>query len=89
MRAHLFTWETQGEGTLDTLLITIEMSSGRNDANGNPQKTQLTNEQAIALWDRIVGSFRLRPAGGAPAKSSDVGPPEATHGAIATTPLEP
>lgn len=62
-RAHSFIWETQGEGTLDTPFISIEFSSGHQDANGNPQPTRLTNAQALELWDRIVGSFRLRPVG--------------------------
>lgn len=78
-RAHSFIWETQGEGTLDTPFISIEFSSGRPDGNGNPQPTRLTNAQALQLWDRIVGSFRLRPTGGA-ATTSNAQPPETPLG---------
>ncbi len=78
-RAHSFIWETQGGGTLDTPFISIEFSSGRQDANGNPQPTRLTNAQALQLWDRIVGSFRLRPTGGV-ATTSDARPPRTPLG---------
>ncbi len=78
-RAHSFIWETQGEGTLDTPFISIEFSSGRQDANGNPQPTRLTNAQALQLWDRIVSSFRLRPTGGT-ATTSDARPPRTPLG---------
>lgn len=61
LQGHLFKWETQGDGTLLAPPVSIEFQSSRRDADGNPQQTRLTNERAIALWDRIVGSFRLRP----------------------------
>lgn len=64
MRGHAFVWETQGEGTLDTPSIKIELTTGHQDKKGNPQKTTLTDQQAIKLWDDILASFRLRPAGG-------------------------
>ncbi|WUR11595.1 T6SS immunity protein Tli4 family protein [[Empedobacter] haloabium] len=64
MRGHAFVWETQGEGTLDMPAIKIELTTGHQDSNGNPQKTTLTDQQAIKLWDDILNSFRLRPTGG-------------------------
>lgn len=63
MRGHAFVWETQGDGTLDTPAIKIELTTGHQDSNGNPQKTTLTDQQAIKLWDDILNSFRLRPTG--------------------------
>jgi hypothetical protein len=73
MRGHAFVWETQGDGTLDTPAIKIELTTGYQDDKGNPQKTSLTDKEAIKLWDDILNSFRLRPTGN-PVKTSDVGP---------------
>lgn len=64
MRGHAFVWETQGEGTLDMPAIKIELTTGHQDSKGNPQKTTLTDQQAMKLWDEILNSFRLRPTGG-------------------------
>lgn len=63
MRGHAFVWETQGEGTLETPAIKIELTTGHQDDKGNPQKTSLTDKEAMKLWDDILNSFRLRPTG--------------------------
>lgn len=63
MRAHAFVWETQGDGTLDNPAIKIELTTGHQDANGNPQKASLTDQEAMKLWDEILASLRLRPSG--------------------------
>ncbi|AVR99310.1 hypothetical protein C9I28_20285 [Pseudoduganella armeniaca] len=60
-RGHSFVWETQGDGTLDTPAIKIELTTGHPDSNGQPQRAALTDRQAIALWNEIVSSLRLRP----------------------------
>lgn len=73
MRGHAFVWETQGGGTVETPAIKIELSTGHSDRKGNPQKTSLTDEQAMKLWDDILNSFRLRPTGDA-VKTSDIAP---------------
>ena len=85
MRGHSFIWETLGEGTLDTPAIVIELETGHQDDKGNPQKTRLSDEQALKLWDSILGTFRLRPVGGAPAKTSAVEPPTTPLGELAAT----
>ncbi|MFS2113223.1 T6SS immunity protein Tli4 family protein [Herbaspirillum frisingense] len=61
MRGHSFIWETEGEGTLDTPALKIELTTGHRDKSGNPQKTKLTDEQAVKLWDEVLNSFRVRP----------------------------
>nr|WP_039784128.1 T6SS immunity protein Tli4 family protein [Herbaspirillum huttiense] len=61
MRGHKFIWETEGDGTLDTPALKIELTTGYRDKKGNPQQTRLTDEQAIKLWDDVLNSFRLRP----------------------------
>jgi hypothetical protein len=70
MRGHAFVWETQGDGTLDTPAIKIELTTGYHDGKGNQQKTSLTDKEAMKLWDDVLDSFRLRPvrdpAGGGP-----------------------
>jgi hypothetical protein len=86
LRGHSFIWETQGEGTLQEPFVKIQMQTSAQDDKGNPQQTKLTDEQAIALWDRIVTSFRLRPVSAAPAKkTSDAGPPDVPLGTQAAT----
>ena len=87
MRGHAFVWETQGEGTLETPAIKIELSTGHADRKGNPQKTSLTDEQAMKLWDDILNSFRLRPTGDT-VKTSDISPepqPRLPLGELAAT----
>lgn len=61
MRGHSFIWETEGEGTLDTPALKIELITGHHDKDSNPQKTKLSDAQAIQLWDEVLNSFRLRP----------------------------
>lgn len=61
MRGHAFVWETQGDGTLDTPAIKIELTTGYQDGKGNQQKTSLTDKEAMKLWDDVLDSFRLRP----------------------------
>jgi hypothetical protein len=61
MHGHAFVWETQGDGTLDTPAIKIELTTGYRDGKGNQQTTSLTDKEAMKLWDDILGSFRLRP----------------------------
>ena len=78
MRSHAFVWETQGDGTLDTPAIKIELTTGYHDGKGNQQKTSLTDQEAMKLWDDLLNSFRLRPIGNA-VKTSDT-----LHGAVET-----
>lgn len=61
MRGHSFIWETEGEGTLDTPALKIVLTTGHRDKDRNPQKTKLTDEQAMKLWDEVLNSFRVRP----------------------------
>ena len=61
MRSHAFVWETQGDGTLATPAIKIELTTGYHDGKGNQQKTSLTDQEAMKLWDDVLNSFRLRP----------------------------
>ncbi|WP_161625972.1 T6SS immunity protein Tli4 family protein [Herbaspirillum frisingense] len=74
MRGHSFIWETEGEGTLDTPALKIELTTGHRDRDGNPQKTKLTDEQAMKLWDEVLNSFRVRPTTD-PQKTSQNNPP--------------
>jgi DNA/RNA-binding domain of Phe-tRNA-synthetase-like protein len=47
--------------TVDTPSIKIEMTTGREDSNGNPQQTSLTDKQAVKMWDEILKSLRVQP----------------------------
>lgn len=83
--AHQFRWEAFGERA-QTLApsIVVEFGSGKNktgdEDSGQPS---LTDEQAIALFDAIVNSIRLRPT--APAKTSANEPPPTPLGGLAAT----
>jgi len=82
----LFTWETQGEGTLQEPVIKIELRTGKVDDKGNPQATRWSNEEAMAVWDRILMSFKVRPVSSSePKKTSDAGPSTPTSPVRAAT----
>jgi hypothetical protein len=42
--------------------IHIDLDTGEHDANGDQQPNSLSDKEAIALWDSIVKTIRLRPA---------------------------
>ncbi|WP_374402682.1 T6SS immunity protein Tli4 family protein [Niveibacterium sp.] len=83
--AHQFTWEAFGERA-QTLApsIRVEFETGKNktgdEYSGQPS---LTDAEAIALFDTIVNSIRLRPT--APAKTSSAEPPPTPLGELAAT----
>lgn len=69
-RSQLFMWESlsQKESVYRPELI-LEMHTGHGEP-GNPINSSLTDARALALWDRISGSLRLRPVQPAPAERS-------------------
>ena len=66
-RLHQFHWEAQGTEVGNALepTLTVELESGMTRENGVPTRPRLTDEQAVALFDAVVDSVRLRPAAGA------------------------
>lgn len=76
---HGFVWDSRGQAlSADAPAITLEFDSGENPVGGGPRyiPPSLTDEQAIALFDRIVNSIRVRPTGDAPRRSApDPQPP--------------
>jgi hypothetical protein len=60
--SHLFIWEAQGlVNRWDLPQIRIEMSTGRGPKA--PEDSSLSDADALRLWDRILDSWRWRPAG--------------------------
>jgi hypothetical protein len=62
---HGFMWESAG--TRDNVYLprlTLELDTGHG-RNGSPVQSSLSDEEALALWDKISASLRLRPGGGA------------------------
>ncbi|WP_161630610.1 T6SS immunity protein Tli4 family protein [Pseudoduganella violaceinigra] len=58
---HSFMWEsTPVKQDIYHPQITMELSTGHN--NNDSKKTPFTDEEAIALWDRITMTLRTRPA---------------------------
>ncbi|MEX3954789.1 T6SS immunity protein Tli4 family protein [Trinickia sp. EG282A] len=62
-RLHQFQWEADGMEVSNGLkpTITVELESGMTQENGVPTRPLLTDEQAIALFDAVANSVRLRP----------------------------
>lgn len=67
-----FQWEMPGRADdLNAPLLMLELDSGINpESGGKPVQSTLSEEAMIDLWDRIVGSIRLRPTS-RPEKSAD------------------
>ncbi|WDD96535.1 hypothetical protein Bsp3421_006749 [Burkholderia sp. FERM BP-3421] len=73
-RSHQFQWEAQG--TLSQPLnadLTVEFESGLQAKGGEWQRPNLSDEEAIAIFDAVVKSIRLRPT--SDAKASRAAPP--------------
>lgn len=66
-----FVWETPGSD--DTVLapaLTLEMDTGLSPRAGSrPVQSSLSEEAALALWNKISSSIRLRPTSPSPEKS--------------------
>jgi hypothetical protein len=54
-RSQVFLWEYPGDATLEEPFIKFELTTG------DDEPTRMTDEQAIALWDAILNSFKVRP----------------------------
>lgn len=84
---HEFRWESQGTSINDPLKPTliVELESGMtSDDDGEPTRPRLTDEQAIAIFDAVANSVRLRPVDGA--KISEAAPaPLVPLGTLAQT----
>jgi hypothetical protein len=52
----------------------IRMQTGVFDNVAGATKATLTDEEAVAVWDRITSTIRVRPTSTAPAKTADRGP---------------
>lgn len=54
--------------------LDIRMQTGVDDNVAGATKATLTDEEAVAVWDRITSTIRVRPTSTAPAKTADAGP---------------
>lgn len=85
--AHDFRFQYEGEPNNSLKpLIDMHLDTGV-QGNATASRTpSLTDEEAIALWDRLTGSIRLRPTKPGPTKTSDAGVmPPTPFGALALT----
>ena len=64
--------------------LDVQLDTGvhGNDTAATPPS--LTDEEAVALWDKLTSSIRVRPTGGA-VRTSDATPPKAPLGELAAT----
>lgn len=84
---HDFRWEAQGTSINDPLkpIVIVDLESGmRRGDDGAPMRPRLTDEQAIALFDAVTSSVRLRPVDGAKV-SADASTAIAPLGTLAQT----
>jgi len=64
----------------------IQFQTGVADNAAGATKASLTDEEAIAVWDKITSTIRVRPTTAAPIKSAEAGPkPNAPLGELAAT----
>lgn len=61
---HSFMWESlrNDKTNVFTPSLLFELSTGHGES-GNPVSSTLSDDAAIALWDRMLSSLRLRPTG--------------------------
>lgn len=59
--SHTFRWEARYANGPLQWVIGIALSTGTPDIDDGPRPTQLSDAQALQLWDRILQSFRIRP----------------------------
>lgn len=55
--------------------LDVQLDTGVKDDQTASVKPSITDEEAIALWDKLIGSIRVRPTGAA-AKQSSATPPK-------------
>lgn len=63
-KAYEFLWESQGQAdSLEYPFLSLQLSTtGESDADGEVIDAPFgSNEEAMAVWDEILGSLRLRP----------------------------
>jgi hypothetical protein len=78
--AHSFQFESAGVAK-DTFkpAFDIKLDTGAGDKKARTTPPSLTDEEAVALWDKLLGTIRVRPTGDA-AKRSEAAPPNAPLG---------
>jgi hypothetical protein len=64
--------------------LDVKLDTGVKDDQTASVKPSITDEEAVALWDKLIGSIRLRPTG-AEAKQSSVTPPRMPLGEYVDT----
>lgn len=64
--------------------LDVQLDTGVHGNDTAATAPSLTDEEAVALWDKLTSSIRVRPTGGA-VKTSDATPPKAPLGELAAT----
>jgi hypothetical protein len=86
--SHEFVFLSQGEPkNVYRPLLDIQLNTGVKDDQNGARPPSVTDDEAVAIWDRIVGSIRVRPTGAAkPAHpTSTTDKPVGTLGAAGET----
>lgn len=80
-KTHEFRWESHfALNDAFKPMLVVELSTGRGN---NDKAPTISEKEAVELFDVIVNSIRLRPAG--PAKTSAAEPPKTPLGELAAT----
>jgi hypothetical protein len=81
---HQFVFEGGGEVNNELRpAFKIQMDTGAGDRHTARVPPSLTDEEAVALWDRLVSSIRIRPTGGAKTSQSQL--PKVSLGTLHVT----
>lgn len=85
---HQFKWEAQGTSIDEPLkpTLVVELQSGMTLSNGEPVRPKLTDEQAIAVFDAVASSLRIRPTEADKTSAVDL-LPDVPLGALSQTAL--
>ena len=66
--------------------VDVQFQTGVADNAAGATKASLTNDEAIAIWDKITGTIRVRPTSSLPVKSAGMNPhPQIPLGELAAT----
>lgn len=66
--------------------VSIQLQTGVGDNAAGAAKTSLSDEETIALWDKITSTIRVRPTSATPAKTAGTNPqPHLPLGELAAT----
>lgn len=73
--SHEFAFLSQGEPKNPLLpVLDVQLDTGVAGNRAGAKRPSVTDDEAIAIWDRLIGSIRVRPTGGGKTAGASPGP---------------